>query len=187
MSPRDSGAAGQALELTGIDGGNPLAFLAALGTLRTLSMAWPQSDVKMTWTAGSRAWRPVLFASLPLGEEDVVAVLDERLKRMADHPALAFADDLNVAPPVFRSFAEAAKAVAREADDTESRIAADFAAAFGCDALATDDGVIQDTALRTMSGAGHQHFLASMRYIVEHTGPHHIRNTLFARWAMTTR
>ena len=30
------------LVLTGLDGSNPLAFLAALGTLRGLTLAWPE-------------------------------------------------------------------------------------------------------------------------------------------------
>ncbi|MBA2304716.1 MAG: hypothetical protein H0W08_19075, partial [Acidobacteria bacterium] len=171
------------LVLTGVDGGNPVAFLAAIGTLRALSLACPEGNVKMAWTAHAGAWRPVLFASVPLGEADLVNLLDERLRRMAGHPALALADDLNVDPHTFRAFAEAAKAAAAKADGADARIAADFAAAFGCDVLTTEDGMIQDTALRTMSGAGHQHFLAFMRAIVKQTGPQHLRKTLFSRWA----
>lgn len=182
MSPQSSGATDHALGLTGIDGGNPLAFLSALGTLHTLSLAWPESDVKMAWTAHTGAWRPVLSAALSLSEDEIVATLCERLSRMADHPALAFADNLNVKPPAFRTFAEAAKTAAMKSDDADARIAADFAAAFACDVLVTEGGVVQDTALRTMSGAGHQHFLAFMRSIVKHTGPEHLRKTLFARW-----
>ena len=34
--------------LTGLDGSNPLAFLAALGTLRTLSLADSKQDRKST-------------------------------------------------------------------------------------------------------------------------------------------
>lgn len=170
------------LILAGIDGANPLAFLAALGTLRTLSLAWPQSGVKMAWTAHTGAWRPILSASVALTEDGIVAIFAERLSRMADHPALAFADNLNVKPPAFRTFAEAAKAAAMKADDVDGGIAADFAAAFACDVLATEEGAVQDTALRTMSGAGHQHFLAFMRSIVKQTGPEHLRKALFARW-----
>jgi hypothetical protein len=183
LSPHHRSTPVLPLELTGIDGANPLAFLAALGTLRTLSLARPQSEVKMAWMVHKGAWRPALVASLPLNEDDVVAILDEHLSRMADHPALAFADNLNVTPQVFRKFANAARAEAMKANDADARrIAADFAAAFACDGLVTQDGVVQDTALRTMSGAGHQHFLAFMRSIVKQTGPQHLRKTLFARW-----
>lgn len=171
------------LVLTGIDGGNPLAFLAALGTLRTLSLAWPQHHVKMAWTDHAGAWRPSLFASLSLTEAAVVAILDERLRRMVDHPALAFADDLSVTPQVFRTFAQAANGAAVDVPDTDDRVAADFAAAFACDSLVTNNGLVQDTALRTMSGAGHQHFLAFMRLIVKQTEARHLCKALFERWA----
>jgi len=182
MNAQNDGATG-VLGLTGIDGGNPLAFLAALGTFRTLSLARPDRELKMAWTEHTGAWRPVLSAALPLIEDDVVAILDERLGRMADHPALAFADNVNVTKSEFRTFAKAAQAAAMEAGDADARITADFAAAFACDVLATKEGPVQDTALRTMSGAGHQHFLAFMRSIVQQTGPQHLRKALFARWA----
>ena len=38
------------LLLTGLDGANPLAFLAALGTLRGLTLAWPERRVRLSWT-----------------------------------------------------------------------------------------------------------------------------------------
>lgn len=53
----------EGLLLAGLDGSNPLAFLAALGTLRTLSLAWPDRNVKMAWTQHSGAWRPVIRAT----------------------------------------------------------------------------------------------------------------------------
>jgi hypothetical protein len=183
MNAESNGAPGQALLLTGIDGGNPLAFLAALGTLRTVTLALPAGEVKMAWTDRAGAWRPFLTTARPLSQDDVVAILDERLGRMAGHPALAFADDLNVKKSEFQTFAKAALAAAMEAGDADVRIAADFAAAFACDALSTEEGAVQDTALRTMSGAGHQHFLAFMRSIVKQTGPQHLKKALFARWA----
>ena len=37
------------LLLSGLDGGNPLAFLAALGTLRGLTIAWPGRRVRLSW------------------------------------------------------------------------------------------------------------------------------------------
>jgi hypothetical protein len=139
--------------------------------------------VKLAWIEHTGAWRPALSTSPPLIEDDVVAILHERLRLMVDHPALAFGDNLNVKPHAFRAFAEAAKDAGMNAAGADARIAADFAAAFACDVLATEEGTVQDTALRTMSGAGHQHFLAFMRSIVKQTGPQHLRKALFARWA----
>jgi len=44
---------------SGLNGGNPLGFLAALGTFRTLSDALP-GQVRMSWRQGSGGWRPCL-------------------------------------------------------------------------------------------------------------------------------
>ena len=38
------------LVLNGLDGANPLAFLAALGTLRGLTLAWPERRIRLSWT-----------------------------------------------------------------------------------------------------------------------------------------
>jgi hypothetical protein len=42
--------------------------------------------------------------------------------------------------------------------------------------------VIEDTALRTVSGAGHQHFLGIMRNVIAITTVDHLRRALFAPW-----
>lgn len=184
MNPTNNiAAAAQELVLPGIDGANPLGFLAALGTLRTLSLALEQREVRIAWTVHIGAWRPVLYTSVPLNEENLVALLHERLSRMVDHPALAFADNLNVKKSEFRAFAVTAQSMAMNTNTAEALIEVDFAAAFACDALGREDGTVQDTALRMLSGVGHQDFLKSMRTIVKQTEPGHIRKTLFAPWA----
>jgi hypothetical protein len=35
--------------IKGLDGRNPLAFLAALGTLRTATLTWPDLPCRMNW------------------------------------------------------------------------------------------------------------------------------------------
>ena len=168
--------------LYGLDGSNPLAFLAALGTLRTLTLAWPDRKVRMAWEQHAGAWRPVLWASRSLNEGELIQALYEHLKTMKGHLALRLGDDLSVSPDSFRCHAEKCVDAADGCSRNKAMIAVDFAAAFACDALANEQGRVQDTALRTMSGAGHQHFLKSMRWIVEQTSREHLRKTLFERW-----
>ena len=57
----------------------------------------------------------------------------------------------------------------------------DFVAAFACDGVARDD-VVSDSELRTMSGAGHQHFLGFMTQLVHLTTDEHLRRALFSPW-----
>lgn len=177
----------QTLVLTGLDGSNPLAFLAALGALRTLSLAWPGRGVRMSWVEHTGAWRPCLHADTTLAADAVTHDLDVQLKVMIGHRALTLADDLTVSPAAFRQFAWSVIGAADASNDSNvsvKRIGADFAAAFGCDALSKkkNEHRILDTALRTMSGAGHQHFLKTMRNVVEKTDRTHLQTTLFEPW-----
>lgn len=169
----------KSLTLEGLDGGNPLAFLAALGTLRSLSLAWPDGDVRMHWTLTRGAYRPSLGLPEGVDEHSLLTALLEQLRLLTDNPALAFAKDLAVPQEVFR---HAACRAYREVD-AENRTEADFIAAFACDALTdTKTGIVQDTAWRTMSGAGHQHFLGFMRALAAETTLEQLRVALFAPW-----
>lgn len=80
--------------LRGLNGGNTLAFLAALGTLRSMSLAWPDKGVLIRWELSERAWRPCLEAAGTLEEEALIPALHEQLRRMDGHPAFAVAKDL---------------------------------------------------------------------------------------------
>ena len=147
------------LVLKGLDGANPLAFLAALGTLRGLTLAWPERVVRLSW-APLDAWRPCLHVDgdTPT-EEETLAGLESFMERRPGHRALEIGDNLTIPADEFRSQALNSAGTA----SPEDRAGADFIAAFGCDAVADRQGRIQDTALRTLSGAGHQHFLRTMR------------------------
>jgi hypothetical protein len=166
-----------ALPLAGLSGDNPLGFLAAVGTFRTLSLAWPDRQVRMSWHPAG-CWQPLIHINGTCTPDEVVATLQSRLVGRHEAPEFTeLGDDLPVA---VRLFTECASRAARLASRHE-RTYADYCAAFGCEAYAEKE-LIQDTELRTMSGAGHQHFLAFMREIAEGTTPEHLRAALFATW-----
>jgi hypothetical protein len=162
------------LELSGIDGSNPLAFLAALGALRTLSN---EPDVRMSWANRNGAWRPIIHSTLPLMRDELTRLLHSRLASSASRPEFSRFDDLKLLASEFRSFAKDAAECASRLD----RQWADFAAAFGCE-IVFDDSTIQDTALRTMSGAGHQHFVGFMRILIAETKCEHLCKALYDEW-----
>lgn len=173
---------GYSMLLPGIDGANPLGFLAALGTLRTLAHAVPNLSPRMSWRVDTGAWRPELRTEIEVSKDELVERLDAALKAMVDHPAWALGDDLNVQAHVYRQYAlEAASAF-----DGGETVHAEFAAAFACDSVTETDAkkrtVVSDTAFRTMSGAGHQHFLGFMRQLAEVTNGDHLREALFDVW-----
>jgi hypothetical protein len=169
------------IELTGFEGNNPVAFLAALGTFRTLTLAWPDANMRLSWRLHG-AWHPMLHATRPLQEASLVETLHTELQHMKGHPALALGDNLGVPPEVFYEYVQQAQSAASLGD----RRWADFAAAFACECTTTRDSkkqqIVQDTDLRTMSGAGHQDFLAFARHIVHNTTPHHLEKAIFQPW-----
>ncbi|MCI0538246.1 MAG: hypothetical protein L0Z50_23820 [Verrucomicrobiales bacterium] len=168
--------------LRGLDGSNPLGFLAALGTLRTLALALPKEAVKMSWVESDGGWRPSVTRDRAVSEREIVECLRQQLKSKDEHGAFSFSDNLSVSPDEFRTFATNALAGAHRCSEPSRRTVVDFAAAFACDLLVNEQGKIQDTALRTMSGAGHQHFLAFMRQIVQETNAEHLQKSLFDTW-----
>ena len=61
------------LLLTGLDGSNPLGFLAAVGVLQTLSDS--NGDARMAWTVAQDGWRPTLAGCGDDQDELCLAVL----------------------------------------------------------------------------------------------------------------
>ncbi len=169
------------LLLNGLDGGNLLGFLAAVGTLRVVTHAAPSVEWRLGWGVYDGAWTPILLGDKKLAASGLIeGLLMPALKGKDSDPAEAFgfAKNLNVSPEQFRE-------VTIDAHNTatlHNRRYADYVAAFGCESLATSDKKIQDTALRTMSGAGHQHFLRSMKELVEKTEQGHLYASLFEPW-----
>ena len=171
------------LLLSGLDGSNLLGFLAALGTLNTVSLAEPDTDWRMQWLLHEGAWAPALLGNRPASADALVDLLCPALRRESA-PEFAFSKNLKVKPENFRGQAMVAQSQARLQD----RRWADFIAAFGCESHETKDRKsihIQDTALRTLSGAGHQDFLGTMKELVEATDQNHLRNSLFEKWNYT--
>lgn len=164
--------------LAGLNGGHPLAFLASLGTLRTATLAWPDVAATLRWVRAEGTWRPVLAIPGVTDREMLLARLDTQLKKMSGHPALMIGDDLNFTSDSFRDLGIAAQE--RFRTDT---ISLEFLAAFACDAVLEEKGErIRDTAFRTMRGAGNQHFVKTMRELVDATTRDHLAASLFAPW-----
>lgn len=66
------------LELSGLDGGNPLGFLAALGTLAEIStMVDPP---RMSWSNSGGTWNPTLHVTSSIEPQHLVKHLAQRLK-----------------------------------------------------------------------------------------------------------
>lgn len=167
------------VQLTGLDGANPLGFLAALGAFRTLSRTDVQSPIRMSWTTNGTAWNPLLHFDEEKSRSSLIESLDQALRATIDHPSITYANNPSIPQKQFRALAE--KAVDSYLFRTDF-IAHEFLSALGSDAIANEKGEIEDTALRTMSGAGHQHFLKFMNELAKTTERAHLEEALFGPW-----
>ena len=168
------------LACPGLNGANPLGFLAAIGLFRTLSNALPEQRVKMAW-CHTGIWHPTLLTDNKMTQNELITILQESLTGRENKPHFtAFGKNTTVPVVKFRSIAINAVNLA----DYRNRTFADFCAAFGSDALVSfNDGVtMQDTALRTMAGAGHQHFLETMQNLIIECTTRHLYKAIFNTW-----
>lgn len=165
------------LPLPGLDGANPLGFLAALGAWRIADQLQP--GAKLHWKTHAGHWAPVLFFTQPTDKEHFIKQLHQELGKMRQHRVFTFSKNLKLKPGEFEK--EARAATERWFDENE-RTSAAFFAAFGSSVATNEQGDVEDTAFRTMSGAGHQHFLKTMNDLAEATTEEQLHNTLFANW-----
>jgi hypothetical protein len=168
------------IRLTGLDGSNLLAFLAALGTLRALTLAEGGSGTRMRWDS-NRSWVPVIANSTAESEEDLLAILESAVageESISD--AWKIGEDLTLGLEDFRNVLLKCMAVSSAGQRTN----ADFLTAFGSDGIGSrpKKDQMSDTEFRTMSGAGHQHFLGFMKELAAGTNVQHLKRTLFAQW-----
>jgi hypothetical protein len=168
------------IELTGLDGSNLLAYLAGLGALRVLTLAMPNDEVRMAWVDRG-CWTPVICHSRVESAEGVLEILRDKLcGESSINAAWKIGDDLNLRCSDFRDHL---RRTGMEAS-TGNREDADFLTAFGSDVYGTvgKKETMSDTEFRTMSGAGHQHFLGFMRELAVGTDADQLRRTLFEIW-----
>jgi len=167
------------LTLPALQGSGLLGFLAALGVFRTLATLPETSDVRMCWVPGGVSYCPVLQLRAPAEPDSVVEKLHTALRGLAGQYVITVDKDLKITRANFRKLATKA------ADDFLSHTnstAAGMVAAFGCDAVCNDEGMIEDTGFRTMSGAGHQHFLEFMNVLARETTVEQLHEALFGPW-----
>lgn len=179
----------EGLLLCGLDGSNPLAFLAALGTLRVANLVWARRGVRLSWVQHAGAWSPKISIAVdPDTFVDGITWYCQTglLKTEEEEPVEAasafpyFAFDRNtskIEPERFRQV----ETDARRSSDRTDRSFVDFVAAIGSDAC-VEDGFVQDTGFRTMSGQGHQNFLGTMLTLAEDVERQYVQSTLLVPW-----
>lgn len=162
--------------LTGLDGTNPLAFLAALGVLD--AMAARDCDARLSWQYVD-TWRPRFETSCP-DVEKLVVWLDEDRRTCTQEPAFSLEykgkRDLKPPPTVFRQFVESLLAHATPT----GRKSLDWSAAFATDVAVDNKGNTKPTALHF--SAGQQQFLQMVSVLNEGVSADDLREAILGPW-----
>lgn len=158
----------QVVMLGGLNGANPLGFLAGLGCLRMAARR--ETSVRLAWKLAGQ-WRPILhgFDS----EARLLDVLEAASSEITAGPDLSesLGNNITVSTGSFRLFAVQA---------AECPEWSPFAAAFGCDAIEDERNKrLQYTKLCFITGSGHQNFLETIRQLRARVTREHLRRALF--------
>ena len=166
--------------LTGLDGANPLAFFAALGTLRVLHEH--AQDAHLRWELRGN-WTPILRCSVSSIAE--LCSLLERDRELCTNDLaldLTYGEDGNerdLKAPL-HVFAEYLEKLATSATP-ENRRSVDWGAAFGSEIIADGQGkAVKPTALHFT--AGQQKFLQMVRDIHRGITAEDIHEALVGPW-----
>lgn len=162
--------------LKGIDGANPLGFLAAAGTLSTAAGSFCP-DATLSWRRVWGSWRPVL-RGCPDEEGSFCDKITKALKGANSEP-FEYEKKLPFEAARLAEVLRRTKANARP----EDRRTVDFLAAFGCE-VCEDKGVFEDTFFRMVrsgdsAGQGLLFYALAIRQAVDAT---QIHRTLFRTW-----
>ena len=128
------------VSLVGLDGANPLGFLAALGAFALLTAR--TAAVSMVWRSTALGWRPTL-AGVGLGPADLVDALHGAVQA-ASMEAFEVDDRLPFSAAALAAAMQTHVAAATPA----RRRTIDFLAAFGCEIHVEKNGDFQGTRLR---------------------------------------
>lgn len=156
------------LLLTGLDGSNPLAFLAALGTLRTLTLGLPNEKVTMNWEQHQGNWRPLVHCSLANEGDAMIDKLDKSLVRQRDsHPTrfVNYKSDNEEAAQFYRS--------ARKGDTIPPGVDQWIAAL-------TND--VHPEATSPIQLTRSDYFVGNLDQIMANTTADHLKRSLFSPW-----
>lgn len=166
--------------LPGLDGANPLGFLAALGLLRVLSCRLP---TRMSWQPYGSCYCPQVF----FDNANSDSLLEELMSALDAQDQKPWLLDRKL-PFELQAFKEACKQAIEECSSSE-RYVADVLAGLGSTPTEEEQGVFSDTDLRMVrsgDSAGNGLLAYAVR-IHEETTRQDLEKALFSPWDCTDK
>ena len=168
---------GPGLLLNGLDGSNPLGFLAAIGTAVVLQDVFP--EIRLGWEQAEGGWRPSLAGC----NDDEQEFLEKLLEALKDASMTVFDVD-NRMPFDAEKFSHKLREV-QCCSSIADRRDADFLSSFGTELYPDEkNGQFQDSRFRMVrsgdsKGQGLPFYARKMRKDLR---VDHVRRTLFHTW-----
>ncbi len=179
----DTASVDNGLLLAGLDGSNPLGFLAAIGTLRLLHLADKRTPVSMAWELLHGRWTPKINGA--------GTTPDELLDRLEAGIDVCDASPWSLHTKLPFKTEDFRKALSYHAGQAlpANRDGVDILSALGVEVLSDDKGNFLDTALRMvrMGDSQGNGLLAYARRICEETSREDLQRALLQAWRYEDR
>lgn len=166
------------LPLPGLDGSNPLGFLAALGLLRIINLPGHANSVRMLWEESEVTWKPRVFG---VGG-DVDELLERLFAGFSDCDSTPWELDMKLPFEAERLRNELLNASSAASYKGRDRI--DTLGSFGVECARDDKDIFKDTSLRMVrsgDSAGNG-LLAYGKKIQSETTIDNLRSALTEPW-----
>ncbi len=160
-------------KLPGLDGSEPLGFLAGLGVMRIVSGRYPETTIR--WEPAGGLWNPVIEtepATFKISLDSLSELLSVTLEKVAGsglYGICSMGDKIGIEPIVFREHAGRAvhdfwnHAEGALLERWRANLEAALASACGCDAITDDKGMIAPTSISFSNGASGQLLIKDFR------------------------
>ncbi len=170
--------------LTGLDGHNPLAYLAALGALRVVSRVWPERQPRLGWRAHGGGWRPELALTPICTPEELASTLDDtagHVEEMIPERLERASMDVGAAGRL-RFPTDEFRATALDSIAQADEVALAWMAAWASDVERSTREERFAVRTRFDFTAGQQAFVVMMAEVREQCRIEHLRECLFSAW-----
>jgi CRISPR-associated endonuclease/helicase Cas3 len=161
------------LLLPGLDGANPLGFLAALGLFRILNDPGAPGALRMAWMPSGGTWVPVLHASagFTLEQDEVLDTLTARLADTIEHHPASLLSRLDSAS----ENEDRRRVILQEIADGTDRLWMDWASALASD-FASPESINQLQTTRR------DYFFGNLKSVISRTTRDHLHRAIFRPW-----
>lgn len=165
------------LRLSGLDGTNPLGFLATVGLFRVVTRSLSPMVAKLSWVADGGTWLPEIFGT-DLTASRLLQLLTDAFSDQAEHPASAlFASRPKQSETSNPTQASRRKSLLQQlsAITRKNVDAADWIAAVRCD-------TVQEDAINQLQTVRRDYFAGNIRSILDRTLESHLERAIFSPW-----